>query len=503
MNVKSLLLILLICFFGSFPTPLMSQDKKAESKNNGPVYIIPVDGEINSPLLYFVRRSLQEAESKNARAVVLEMDTPGGRLDICLKIMELMGNFKGETLTYVKSDALSAGALIAISTQKIYMAPKAVIGASAPVMSGGQDVPETANDKIISVLKAKARSFSRENGYDQQLVEAFIDKDTEVVIEGKTINKKGNLLTLTAEEASEKLGPSKKSVLASGIYPDIDALIDSLYPEAKIVTMKPTGAEQVAFWINMISPLLILGGIVGIYIEFKTPGFGLFGIIGITCFIIYFIGLFVAGLSGYEAFVIFGLGVLLIIVELFIWPGHILPGFLGICLILFAVIYAGAEKQPQIAPQEIEQSESREEKTIEKSMQKLFTIPTLESIQKPVLDLFLGITGAALAIFLLSKYLPQTSVYHRLVLAAPDSPLPPSMTGNPAQQASQTGVTETPLRPAGKARFGGKLLDVVTEGEMVPANAPVVILKKDGFKTIVRPLDTGANHPVDNPDHQA
>ncbi|MDK3159907.1 NfeD family protein [Kamptonema cortianum] len=489
----SLLLKLFLGILTALPTSFaaISQSESpsgtAQPQNDGPVYVIPIDGEINSPLLYFVRRSMKEAESKKARAVVLEMDTPGGRLDVCLKIMDLLGKFDGQTVTYIKNDALSAGALISISTQKIYMAPKAVIGASAPVMAGGQEVPETANDKIISVLKAKARSFARENGYNLQLVEAFIDKDTEVIIEGKVINKKGSLLTLTADEATERLGPNQIPVLASGIYEDTDKLLESLFPEAKIIRMAPTGAEQVAFWINMISPLLILGGILGLYIEFKTPGFGLFGIIGLVCFLIYFIGLFIAGLSGYETIILFSLGVILIIVELFIWPGHVLPGFLGVCLILVAVLYGGAERQPQAPPQEITESSEESPQDSSRTTFEKFILPTLQAIEKPLMDLLIGVTGAVLAILLLSKYLPETSVYHRLVLAAPDSPLPPSMTAVDSPGISeQQGVAETNLHPSGKARFNGKLLDVVTEGEMIKAGSSVVIVKRDGFKTVVR-----------------
>lgn len=487
MNLKTTTLTLLIALLIAPFSALMAQETKTE--NSGPVFVIPINGEINSPLLYFVRRSIKQAESQKARAVILEMDTPGGRLDICLKIMDLMSDFKGQTITYVKSDALSAGALISISTQKIYMAPKAVIGASAPVMSGGQDVPETANDKIISVLKAKARSFAKINGYDQQLVEAFIDKDTEVIIAGKIVNKKGDLLTLTADEATEKLGPDKKPLLATGVFTDIEALQKDLFADAQIIQMTPTGAEQVAFWINMISPLLILGGILGIYIEFKTPGFGLFGVIGIICFLIYFAGLFVAGLSGYEPIILFCLGIILIIIELFIWPGHILPGFLGVCLILVAVVYGGAEKQPQITPDEAREMRESAEQADDPSKTALIPLPSIDSFQKPILDLFLGVVGAILGMILLSKYLPKTSIYHRLILSSPSGPLPPEYLGtdDPAR-VGNTGMSETALHPTGKARFESKLLDVVTQGEMIPEKTPVVIIKKEGFKILVRAL---------------
>ncbi|MDZ4743365.1 MAG: NfeD family protein [Verrucomicrobiota bacterium] len=480
---KSILLTLLsLSAFLLPPTGLYAKAKK-DFAPDAPVYVIPIDGEINAPLLYFVRRTMKEAEAKNAQAIILDMNTPGGRLDVCLKIMGIMGDFPGKTLTYIRTDALSAGALIAISTEKIYMSPKAVIGASAPVIAGGEDVPATANDKIISVLKAKARAAARENGYNVQLVEAFIDKDTELIIDGKTINAKGKLLTLTSDEAMDPIGKDKKPLLASGLYDNLDDLIKGLFPNAKVLKMKPTGAEQIAFWINMISPLLLLGGILGIYIEFKTPGFGIFGVVGITCFLIYFIGLFIAGLSGYEPFILFGLGIILISVELFIWPGHIFPGFLGLTLIIIAIIYGGAEKQPQRPDKPVPGIEQVDQADI-------IDIPTLESIQKPLKDLFLATIGAILGIYLLSRYLPKTNIYHRLVLAAPDSPLPPGITNEeaPSGEIRQTGIAETSLHPTGKARFNGKLLDVMTDGEMIKAGSPVVIIKRSNFKTIVREL---------------
>ena len=124
------------------------------------VYVIPVKDEINRPILYILRRGLKEADQK-ADAVVLDMNTPGGALDVTFDIMEALGKFHGETLTYVNKEAMSAGAFISATTGEIWFTPDAVIGAAAPVSSEGKDIDTTMKQKITSYLKARVRAISK------------------------------------------------------------------------------------------------------------------------------------------------------------------------------------------------------------------------------------------------------------------------------------------------------------------------------------------------------
>src|SRR5437588_61362 len=292
------------------------------------VYVLPVRDDIMPPLVYLVRRGVKEAMEAKADLLVLDMDTNGGRVDVTEEIIEILNNFKGQTATFVNKKAFSAGAFISVATQKIFVAPLSVIGAAAPIMMvpGGtpQDMPETMQAKMNSALRALVRTSAEKNGYNIEVVEAMIDKSKELKIDGRVLNEKGQILTLTNTEAEREYGEPPKPLLSSGTVETIEELLQKLgYVDAARVDIKPTGVERLATWINMISPLLLIIGIAGIYLEFKTPGFGLPGIIGIVAFALYFFGGYIAGLSGLEWIAVFLLGLALVGLELFVFPGTV------------------------------------------------------------------------------------------------------------------------------------------------------------------------------------
>ena len=343
------------------------------------------------------------------------------------------------------------------------MAPVGVIGASAVVSVTGEDLPKTMEDKVTSGFSAYARSIAAQNGYNPDIAAAFMDKNRDVVIDGQIIHKSGSVLSFSSQEAIRKIGRDQRPILASGIEEDLGRLIKKIAPNAVVHEMSPTGAETLAFWINAIAPLLILGGLVSFYIEFKTPGFGLPGIIGIACFTIFFIGMFAAGLSGYEPLTVFMIGVALVAVELFILPGHIVPGLAGVILMIGSIIYAGIDKFPDDP-----------------------IIPSPDKLIPPLMDLGIGVVGSLIVISLIARYLPKTSVYDVLVLTGPKTSAPP-IDGTIAEiREGDEGVAETNLRPAGKARFGTKLVDVVTQGEMIRAGQPVKVVLREGVRVVVQ-----------------
>src|SRR6266581_9567483 len=226
------------------------------------VFILPIREDIMPPLVYLVRRGVKEAMDGKADVLVLDMDTNGGRVDVTEDIIEILNNFKGQTATFVNRKAFSAGAFISVATQKIFMAPQSVIGAAAPVMlvPGGppQDMPETMQAKMNSALRALVRTSAEKNGYNVEVVEAMIDKSKELKIDGKVLNEKGQILTLTNTEAEREYGDPPKPLLSSGTVGSIEELLQKLgYANAARVDIQPTGVEKVAMWINMISPLLL------------------------------------------------------------------------------------------------------------------------------------------------------------------------------------------------------------------------------------------------------
>ncbi|MBK8000513.1 MAG: ATP-dependent Clp protease proteolytic subunit [Verrucomicrobia bacterium] len=344
------------------PALIPSTAVAAEASTNvaKKVYILPIRDDIMPPLVYLVRRGVKEAMEAKADLLVLDMETNGGRVDTTREIISILNEFKGDTVTFVNKDAFSAGAFIAVATKRIYMAPESVIGAAAPIiMSPGGDgvekMPDTYEKKMTSAVKAMVRTTAEKNGHNIAVVEAMIDKTRGLVLTNVTaeatnavvIAKEGDILTLTNTEAEKEYGNPPKRLLSSGTVKDLDTLIAQLgYAGATTHRVDPTGMEKIGSWLNVISPLLLIIGIAGIYIEFKTPGFGLPGIVGITAFALYFLGGYVAGLSGAEWVVVFVLGLALIIVELFVYPGTIIIGMLGATLMLAALIMAMVDLYP-------------------------------------------------------------------------------------------------------------------------------------------------------------
>ncbi|MEC8330015.1 MAG: hypothetical protein VXZ45_02655, partial [Verrucomicrobiota bacterium] len=159
--------------------------------------------------------------------VVLDMDTPGGRVDICLEMMEALDRFDGVTATYVNEDAISAGSFIAASTEEIYFAPRGKIGASAVIQGTGEDVPETARLKMESYLRANIRVMAEDKPQRAEVIRAMLDANFELKIGEKVIKPSGELLTLTAKEAMQPYGDLKTPLLGAGVYTDLNELLDS------------------------------------------------------------------------------------------------------------------------------------------------------------------------------------------------------------------------------------------------------------------------------------
>src|SRR5213595_2954207 len=231
----------------------------------GDTVIIPLRGEVSPALHLFLRRGIKLAESAGASAIVIEMNTYGGRLDSAEEITGALNRVTIPTYTFIDSNAGSAGALIALATKHIYMAPVSAIGAAAPVLSTGQDLPETERDKTISYFSALVRSMASRNGHNPDLGEAFMNKEKEVKIGDRVVHAKGTLLTLNAQEATEKI--NGKPLLADGVADSIVDLTKKASLKGNVVSIHATGFEQLALWITALAPLLLLGGIVFAWLE--------------------------------------------------------------------------------------------------------------------------------------------------------------------------------------------------------------------------------------------
>ena len=430
------------------------------------VVVVPIKGEISQARFFFLRRALKEAERENARAVLLDLDTYGGELKACEAMQKALAHVKMRTLTYINPNAGSAGALLALSTRDIYMAPISAIGAAAPVLSGGQDLAETIKDKTVSFYSNYFASVAAANGHNPEIAKAFIDKNQPVVINGQTIHEKGSVLTLSAQEAARVI--DGKPLLAAGIASSLEDVLRQAKLEGTVHRMEPTGFEQLAFWITALSPLFLLGGILGAYLEMKLPGTWLPGIASAVCFGIFFTGHYVAGLAGWEAPLLFGIGLLLVASELLIHPGTILPGMIGALLMAGSLLWAMVDRYPG-AP----------------------LLPDAGVLLLPLLNLALAVALATVIIFLLAKTLPQSPLFHRLVLASRHTAgpaLPPQQSEYTRLPVGAVGTARSILRPSGKAEFADGLHDVITSGQFVEPGTRVRVTAVEGARIVVEPV---------------
>src|SRR5467141_3067285 len=220
--------------------------------HKGDVVVAPISGEISPSLLAFLRRALKTAETSGASAIIFEMNTYGGRLDSAEEITSALNHATIPTYTFINTNAGSAGSLIALATQHIYMAPVSAIGAAAPVLPTGEDLPLTEREKTISYWSALVRSSATRNGHNPDIGEAFMNKDKEVKIGDRMIHPKGTVLTLNAQESTEKI--NGKPLLADGIADSIVDLMQKAGLKGSAVSLDPTGFEQIAFWITALAP---------------------------------------------------------------------------------------------------------------------------------------------------------------------------------------------------------------------------------------------------------
>ena len=435
---------------------------------DAPVYVIPIRGQIEGALLYVLRRGIAEAERQNAAAIVLVMDTPGGTLDAAGDIVRSIQNAKPPVYTFVEKDAFSAGAIIALATKGIYMAPGSVIGDALPIMmsplGGVQEMSEGLEEKAVSAVAALVRSAAQNAGHDPELAEKMVRRELEYKIGDEVVSPAGRLLTLTADEAARP-GKEGQPLLSAGIAADVPAVLALLGLAGRnIVEMEITSTEKIARLIAAAAPILMIIGFLGLYIEFKTPGFGLPGILGAACLALFFWGHHIAGLAGMEDLLIFVVGIALILVEIFLIPGFGFAGIFGIALVFVSLLGAMVRIVPG--------SES--------------WLPAWTDLQLPIFKTGVALVGTGAGALLLGRFLPRSRLFGRLALSTATAATE-GYTAAPDTSAlvGQTGVALTQLHPAGAARFGAERLDVVTAGEFLDAGTPVRIAEAHGNRIVV------------------
>lgn len=472
----------------------------SEANPPGPVFLIPVTGEVGPAMAAFIERSVKQADKEKAGLIIFEIDTFGGRVDSALEIVEtLLTVDKTRSVSYVKTKAISAGALISLASGRLYMRTGTTIGDCAPITYSKEGVQEMG-EKFQSPLRAKFRALAKRNRFPENLAEAMVSKEKEIIqarVDGqvhyfektafdelalqdkdryqfvKTVVKKGELLTMDDREAVD-LSFSRASVA------DLSGLLDILGVPADAVAdgtprlrrMEKTWSEVLAGYLIAFSPVLIMIGLAAVYLELKSPGFGVPGAIGVICLLLAFSSQYITGMADYTELLIILAGFICLGFEIFILPGFGIAGITGFVLIFIGMVL---------------------------SLQN-FTLPDPDLPWE--MDIFVGNIIQVLGICMFSVLL--SFLTFRFVL--PKIPVPgggaflDTTLKESHADSSETvhvrpgdpGMALSELRPSGKAEFHGLRLDVITEGEFIPKGRPVKIIRLTKNKIVVEQIEVSS-----------
>ncbi|MDE3001723.1 MAG: ATP-dependent Clp protease proteolytic subunit [Gemmatimonadota bacterium] len=427
----------------ALPAPTVAQ-------SSGMVIRVPVTGVVELGLAPFIERSIEEAAASGAAAVILDMDTPGGRVDAAERISDALSDSPVPVYTLVNRRAYSAGALIALSTDRIYMRPGSVMGAATPVDGSGTK----ASEKIVSAMRSQMRALAEDAELDPEVAAAMVDEDIE--IEGVT--EAGKLLTLTTEEAVD-LGYAEE-------IEDLSSLIEEIgVAGATVTTAEANWAERVVrFFSNpVVAPFLLSLGFLGLLTEIKTPSFGLAGGAGILALSLFFGSHLIIGLAGLEDLIIFGVGLALIGVEVLLIPGFGIFGLLG-GIGVMAGLY----------------------------LSMLGGLPTSPDFTRAGMVLSTTVLLIVVSAWVVIRTLPGSSRLARsgiLLTDTTDTEIGYESAETRVDLIGLVGKAITDLRPAGTALFGDERIDVVSESEWVTEGTPVKVVSAEGYRHVVRAVD--------------
>ncbi|MEM1128081.1 MAG: NfeD family protein [Bacteroidota bacterium] len=425
-----------------------------EPLGNGPVYVVPVEGLIDSALANYIERAIADAQEGGAALIIFHIDTFGGLVDAADQIRKAVLDAPIPTLAFIDKNAASAGALISYAADRIVMVPGASIGA-ATVVEGGSG--EQAPDKYQSYMRGLMRATAEANGRDPQIAEAMVDEN--LAVDG--VSEAGQVLTLSAAEA-RRLGVSDATL------PTLEAVAAGVDLETpSFVQHRASRAELILrfFASPVIQSLLMLMMLGGLYFELQTPGVGFAGgmaLIGAACF---FAPHYLLGLAASWEIALFVIGVLLIMVEIFILPGFGVAGAGGIILVVGSLIASLIGNVD-------------------------LSFPALPSITPAMGTVAFTLVLLVLLIFSVGRYLPKSDRFNKLVLQPGLSSAEGFTSADTALElVGLVGTALTPLRPSGTADLDGRRTDVITRGEFIDSGTPVKVVNVRGSRVEVRPLE--------------
>lgn len=443
----------LILFYLVFISPLFSEI----------IYTVPIEGTIDLGLPPFIKRVISQAESDNAKAIIFDINTFGGRVDAATQIKDAILSSKVMTIAYINRRAISAGALISLSCEKIYMTEGGLIGAATAVDMSGKK----GSEKVISFMREEMASTAEKTGRSKEIARGMVDEEltfTHLLLNGDSLmvndiegRKEGKLISLTTEQAI-------KYKIADGKAGTITELIEVLgYSESEIIENRENWSEKIVRFLTdpVVASLLTTFGFLGILFELQSPGWGIPGIVGLICLVLSLSASYIAQLATMSdmLFIITGLG--LIMLEAFIIPGFGIVGISGIGVMLYGLYLL-------LIPD----------------------IPVGEEVLGQAMDGFLiGLIGAVIGLYLLIRVLLKTNFWKQLT--SPENQIKERVDKNLLDWESfigEVGSSETDLHPSGWVKIKGKRVFVVSEGDFVEKGEDVKVLSADGNRILVRKL---------------
>jgi len=453
----------------------------AQGDEPGITYVIEIHSDIDPGLASFVKRAVDEAESANAQAIILDIETFGGRVDAAVDIRDFIVGTDIQTIAFV-TRAISAGALITLSADEIVMVPGSSMGA-AEAVSFSPEGMKKLGEKEISYVRTEFRGTAERKGHNGLLAAAMVDSDVALYArdvdgrleifsrdtkegelaseseKGEVVIQEGKLLSVTAEDAM-KYGLIEHQATT---LDEVLALFD--LAKTKVVTPRVLWSEKlVRFLTNpVVTGLLLTFGVLGIISELKMPGWGISGTIGIVCLALFFGAHYLTGLADWAEGVLFLVGVVLLALEIFVIPGFGIVGISGI-LCMVASIYLSLVREP---------------------------VPRyqweMEVFNGAIISIAILSVALLVGLWLFSVAVRKTSYFNWIALKTEErAEAGYDMRSDKRETlAGREGLALSMLRPAGRARFGDTTFDVVTEGAFVDKGDRIKVLKVAGNRIVV------------------
>ena len=427
------------------------------------VYRVPIEGTIDLGLPPFIKRMIDKAESENATAIIFDINTFGGRVDAATQIKDAILGSDITTIAFINRRAISAGALISLSCEKVYMTGGGLIGAATAVDMSGKK----GSEKVISFMREEMASTAEKRGRNKEIARGMVDEElnfSHLVINGDSISvndiegrKDGKLISLTTEQAI-------KYGIADGTAETIESLIDTLsYGSLEVIESTENWSESIVRFLTnpVVASLLTTFGFLGILFELQSPGWGIPGFVGLTCLILSLSVSYIAQLATMSDMIFILAGLSLILLEMLVIPGFGIVGIGGIGFMLYGLYLL-------LLPE----------------------VPVGEEVLGQAMDGFLiGLIGAVIGIILLGKLMIRSKFWEQLT--APSSQKKNQGFSNTQGWESLQGelaITDTDLHPSGWININNQRIFVLSEGGFIEKGKKVTILSVDGNRVLVREL---------------